>query len=345
MSRSLLILMIVVATVLASLVIAVLTLRYLNYSSIKCREYLGSPVIATFYYVWYGDGLGGRHWNDSPVGQVIDKPLISYYSSMNKSVIELQLRLMKEAGINVLFISWWGPNSYEDRAAKEVFKLLPKYGLKAAILVEPFRGGGVWDALTKYGPKFWNEVLPYIKEEFISKYPNTYFRLCGKPLILTFAPVGLLYLPKNKDYVFRVVSTHVDLLKTLGLRADWDLRPDYLAPWVKPRGSIELKVRIDGYVAITPRFDDTPLCRAQGRSGCESRLLDPTYALKAYIKEWEWVLKHAKEVRIIAIYSWNEYHERSEVEPHIDATKAPNLKYDPYEITKEYVSKYLSLVK
>jgi len=246
---------------------------------------------------------------------------------------------MRDAGIDVVFISWWGPGTYEDRVAKEVFKLLPKYGLKGAILVEPFKGSGVVDALTKYGPRFWDQVLPYLEREFISKYPDTYFRLDGKPLILTFAPVGLQYLPHTSKYVFRVVAVFVDEFRALGLRADWDLWPNYLAPWTKPRENISLRIRVDGYVSITPRFD-----KASCRSGMERGntcwyVLDPTYALGAYVKEWSWVLKHSREVRIVAIYSWNEYHERSEIEPHYDATKPKNLTYDPYEITVKFVAK------
>jgi len=300
--------------------------------------------VAVFYYVWYGDGLGGRHWNDSISGAVVDRPAIGYYSSINESVIKWQLNLMRKAGIDVVFISWWGPGTYEDRAAKEVFKLLPKYGLEGAILVEPFKGGGVVDALTKYGPKFWDKVLPYLDSTFISKYPDTYFRLNGKPLILTFAPVGLLYLPNTSKYVFRVVAICVDELRAVGLRADWDLWPNYLAPWTKPRENVSLRVRTDGYVAITPRFDISA-CRSGMLRGDNCWLtLDPTYSLGAYVKEWSWVLKHSREVRIVAIYSWNEYHERSEIEPHYDATKPKGLPYDPYNITVEFVAKLKGVV-
>jgi len=301
--------------------------------------------VAAYYYVWYGRGLGGRHWNDSVLGAVVDEPAIGYYSSMNLTAVEWQLRMIRGAGIDVLFISWWGPGSYEDRAAQKVFKLLPRYGLKAAIMVEPFLGSGLAAALTRYGPSFWARVLPYIARNFILKYRNTYFRLDGKPLILTYAPVGLLYLPRTGKYVFRVVATHVDLLKALGLRADWDLWPDYLAPWVRPRASISLRVRVDGYVAVTPRFDRAS-CVAGMTKGPQCGLaLDPNYTLGAYVMEWEWVLKHRSSVRIVAIYSWNEYHERSEIEPHHDATKPPWLHYSPYLITKEFVARLKGWVK
>lgn len=98
------------------------------------------PTVGVYFYVWYGDGLGGRHWNDSIHNIVVDGPLIGYYSSMDEEVIKWRLNFIKQAGIDVLFISWRGPNSYEDNAAKKVFSLLKDYNLKAAIFIEPYLG-------------------------------------------------------------------------------------------------------------------------------------------------------------------------------------------------------------
>ncbi len=305
------------------------------------REY-HNITIAVFYYVWYDDGLGGRHWNDSAVTIVVDRPLIGYYSSLNDSVIEWQLRLIKDAGIDVLFISWWGPGSFEDRAAQKVFKLLRKYGLKGAILIEPYKPYNLLNISRVYGKEFWGEVLDYVYKHYVEPYNDVYFHLDGKPLVLAFSPVGLVYRPSDDRFTIRVVGTWVDyfnLLSLFGIHIDWDLWPDYLAPWTSGDKDVELRIRRDGYVAITPRFDDTRMCKAGARILCWMRTLDPNYTLKAYIKQWEWILRHRDEIRIVAIYSWNEYHERSEIEPHVDATKPKWLDYDPYTITREYVAK------
>ncbi len=193
-----------------------------------------------------------------------------------------------------------------------------------------------------YGESFWRKVLDYIYRHFVEPYRNVYLKLDGKPLVLSFAPVGLVYRPKDPRFVIRVVATRVDLWKPLslfGIRADWDLWPDYIVG--KPR--VELKIRTDGYVAIAPRFDDTRMCIAGARRGCWSRLLDPDYSSRIYEEEWRWILSHLDKVKIIAIYSWNEYHERSEIEPHIDAT-ARNGLY-PYEITKTFIQRVKSLCR
>src|SRR5207253_5756229 len=58
-----------------------------------------------------------------------------------------------------------------------------------------------------------------------------------------------------------------------------------------------------------------------------------------YAKQWEEVLSRKSDVNLVTIYSWNEYHERSSIEPHIDASlKSPKLLYFMTE-------KYVRLVK
>ncbi len=314
--------------------------KYCISNTIKQHRY--SVTIAVYYYVWYGGGLGGRHWNDSGLTIVVDKPLIGYYSSLEDSVIEWQLKLIRDAGIDVLFVSWWGPGSFEDKAARKVFSLLGKYGLKAAIIVEPYKPYSLLKISKVYGRKFWDEVLDYLYKNYILPYNDVYFHLDGKPLILSFSPVGLIYRPNDDRFTIRVVGSWVDylnLLSFIGVHVDWDLWPDYLAPWTSGDKNVELRIRRDGYVAITPRFDDTRMCRAGARVLCWMRTFDPDYTLKAYIKQWEWILKNKDRINIVAIYSWNEYHERSEIEPHIDATKPKWLDYDPYTITREYIER------
>jgi len=291
------------------------------------------PFVAVYFYVWYGEGLGGRHWNDSAFTPVVDEPLIGYYSSLDPGTVEWQLRLLRQAGVDALFISWWGPGSYEDRAARLVFENLERFGLKAAILVEPYLGSDP----ESYNYEWWNQVLDYIKKNYVERYPGVYFRWEGKPLLLAFNPIGMKYDPEPDfpAYAIRIVGNDID---NAGYQ-DWDLWPDYLAPWTTDK-PIALRVRRDGYVAITPRFDDRIFCELGVRTGCDQRLLDPNYTLQAYAKQWDWILQHRDQVRLVAIYSWNEYHERSMIEPHHDATKPSHLVYDVYALTRTYAGEF-----
>jgi hypothetical protein len=50
-------------------------------------------------------------------------------------------------------------------------------------------------------------------------------------------------------------------------------------------------------------------------------------------------LKHKEEINIVLITSWNEYHERTEIEPHYDATANVDPYYI-YKLTKQFIAEY-----
>ncbi len=192
----------------------------------------------------------------------------------------------------------------------------------AAILVEPYLGGNP----NVHGEAWWRTVTDYIKANFIDRYPDVYMKLGGKPLILAFNPIGEAYKPNTPEYTVRIVGNG------LGGRhdwKDWDLWPDY-----DTQLAGVLRVRVDGYVAAAPRIDRTPL------GDEESPAFDPGLAQGWYERQWNWILEHIGEVRLIAIYSWNEYHERSAIEPHWDAS--PGV--DPYRLY-DLTAKFIGLVK
>jgi len=301
------------------------------------------PTILVYYYVWYVDGLGGPHWNDSDLTKVIDVPAIGFYDSYNDSVIRWQLSLMKRAGVDGVIISWWGPGSYEDRVAKKVFRYLKLFGLKGCIMIEPFLTSDLGEARKVYNESFWSRILDYVYRNFVEPYRGTYLEIDGKPLVLAFAPVGIFYRPRSERFLIRVVATMVDEINALssltGMRVDWDLWPWYIP---LEKGFHGLRLRVGGYVALAPRYDPA-LERLEGVADRDPLDMDPSYSQRVYDEEWKWVLNHFWLVRIVAIYSWNEYHERSEIEPHRDAT-ASNGAY-PYEATLRYAHELKNLVK
>ncbi|GBF08765.1 hypothetical protein apy_04900 [Aeropyrum pernix] len=287
-----------------------------------------APLVCVYFYPWYSSD--GRHWGDSPLTPVVDEPLIGYYDSRDPVVVDWQLGLISDAGVDCLFVSWWGPGSFEDEASRLVFQRLGEHGLKAAILVEPYLGGDAG----LYGRGWWEDTLDYIYENFVEKYSESYLSWEGSPLVLAFNPIGMSYRPLDPRFTIRIVGNDID---RAGYQ-HWDLWPDYLAPWVAEKDAV-LRVRSDGYVAITPRFDDRVFCETGVRTGCGQRLIDPDYALNAYAIQWEWVLRNLDRVRLVAVYSWNEYHERSMIEPHRDATAVNPDPYYVYKVTMNYVAK------
>ena len=269
--------------------------------------------MCVYYYPWYGGP-------DHPWVNVTDTPVLGYYSSGRLSVISRHLSWLRSLGVDCLIISWWGPGHYTDQVARLIYERLDNYGLKAAIMIEPYLGQDP----SLYNASWWNETLAYLRENYISKYPDAYLRLDGKPLVLAFNPIGMKYNPSQDfpEYTVRIVGNDVDNARY----QDWDLWPDY-----DKELAGELRIRRDGYVALAPRFDDEHF-RPGGVPPYDPDLTQGWY-------QWQWVLRHRSQVRIVAIYSWNEFHERSAIEPHSDATAHINAYY-LYNLTKHYIREF-----
>ena len=274
--------------------------------------------ICTYFYVWYGSP-------DHPWINVIDKPLLGYYNSSDPQIITQQLEWMEEAGIDCLIISWWGPDHYTDTVAQRVFQLLPQYKLKAAIMIEPWLGDENPDTnTTVYNATWWNNTLQYIQTHYIDVYNQSYLYLDGHPLILAFNPIGMKYRPNTTMYTIRIVGNDIDNAQY----QDWDYWPDY-----DRNLTGELRIRIDGYVAITPRYDDEHFRPGNVPS------YDPNLTMNWYQKQWQWILNNTQNISLITIATWNEYHERTMIEPHYDATAPVDDPYYLFNITKEFVHK------
>jgi len=287
-----------------SMVVLALYSRYPELIGEKCRQTgLGGErhsglVVGVYFYPWYSISMH-RHWDNT----VIDKPLIGYYDSYNDTVIKWQLRLIRDAGIDLIVFSWWGPHSFEDNTTKTIVKYLRDYGLKFAIMVEPYIN---YTDPRPYNEEFWEKTIRCLVDNYIEPYGDVYFRLNGKPLILAFNPIGKAFDPRKvfKDYCIRIVGNDVDH----GGCRDWDLWPDYD---INLTG--RLRIRRDGYVALSPRFDGEHF--RPGGIGP----YDPFLEEKWYLRQWRFVLSHLDEIRIVMIYSWNAYRERPMIEPFIDA--------------------------
>jgi hypothetical protein len=73
------------------------------------------------------------HWSDHtwddmegfPGGESIGAnyyPELGCYSSTDKSVIDAHMKMIREAGIGVVVITWWGKDSFEDKSVLQVLK-------------------------------------------------------------------------------------------------------------------------------------------------------------------------------------------------------------------------------
>ena len=135
---------------------------FISISSFAQIDHVSTPVnynVHTFYYGWYGnpeidgqyyhwDHLILPHWIDStwnnagsyPGGDDIGAnfyPQLGCYSSNDPEIINLHMQQIRNAGIGVVALSWWGKDSFTDRSVSTYLDIAQKYGLKIAFHIEP----------------------------------------------------------------------------------------------------------------------------------------------------------------------------------------------------------------
>jgi len=286
--------------------------------------------VGVFYYVWYEEGNKTRHWNDEICDTVVDLPVLDYYSSQNESTIKRHLDWMKDIGLDFLIISWWGKiggsceYSYEDNSTRIVFETVESYAsswMKLAIMVEGFN-----DTL---GPDAYNftAIYEYLRTTYIEPYSDIYMRLNNKPLVCWFNFQNMTIPVANREAIYgdsrveaRIVghSNYVDWWFGIPCSVDSNTKPT---------------IYMDNEICIEPRYDDQYLGRT------ENHTFDATYEQGIYDIEWNEVIKYAREgnVSLVTIYSWNEFHERSQIEPCYDKTSSHTEPDYLLKATKTYI--------
>lgn len=94
------------------------------------------------YYPWYGTAPW-RHWNqwdrDPPEDLATHYyPRLGPYDSLSTSVLEQHATWIAGSGVGSINLSWWGRDSFEDRATHRVMDVMKAHGLKVAFHLEPY---------------------------------------------------------------------------------------------------------------------------------------------------------------------------------------------------------------
>lgn len=126
------------------------------------------PIRMTFYYPWYPSGF------DVPGTRY--HPLMGRYNVEDPAVLRNHVRIMRYAGMNGSFVSWWGVDSKEDRRLPAMMRAADGTPFRWAIHYEP------------EGPRHPNPSVAKIQSDLNyikSKYGNdpNYLRIGGKPVI------------------------------------------------------------------------------------------------------------------------------------------------------------------
>jgi hypothetical protein len=295
--------------------------------------------VGAFLYEWYGynvtsglwtGGLGTSHWNDTSndvigsgpkINIVKDTPSIGFYASDDNNTLSWQLSNMQKAGISVIVASWWGVgnesgvgnNAKEDAAINNAVLNLFHYvestknlwNFRIAIMVEPFNS-------TDLSTSDYNNLYSYIENVFYKPFNDITVYWQGKPLLLGFNPQYLPALPAASIFTLRTeggVPNPVNWYFWEGGSYD-----DSSGPGAQIKNyEYAPGISHDGEVGLAWRYDDH-------WQRPNYMIFDQNGSQGMYNYEWNYTIQHRSSVNLVLLYGWNEYHERTELEPHYDFT-------------------------
>ncbi|XP_012251238.2 glycoprotein endo-alpha-1,2-mannosidase-like protein [Athalia rosae] len=332
-----------------------------------------------FYYPWYRSQAYDRtwkHWNHDylPNWKKNDKkeypdgrheppddiganyyPSLGCYSSRDPQVIDLHMKQLREAGVGVVIVSWIPPNAQDstDIVMADILDAAHRYGLKVAPHMEPYDGRnpinliehlkyvfneyGSHPALHRIKRETDGAVLPvmYIYDSYV--FPSTaWWELLSDKGNLTLRGteidaiyMGLLVEAGHRNHVKK---SHFDGFYTyfatngFSYGSTWKNWKD-LNRFAEQNGLLFVPSIGPGYIdtQVRPWNSENTRHRRHGQY---------------YEAAWGSVLNSGATT--IAITSFNEWHEGTQIEPAIPA-KNKGFSYLDYEPEGPYF--YLSLTK
>ncbi|MDP6512986.1 MAG: hypothetical protein QF878_07360 [SAR202 cluster bacterium] len=330
-------------------------------------------ILGVNYFPWYGfepgtgisvGGLGSEHWNSNIIDRerrtgallgiydpVVVTPELGFYASDDADVIAQQVAWMRATGIDVVMINWWGwgdddLNGVEDnsgraaieRATKALFSHIEQFGgaIKAFIQSENWMvPAEQWDAgAPVYVDATKSQLMwDYVTDEYVNRYPNSYFEWMGKPLFVSGAPHVLVEDDQARftyKKIWPVLFSEFDVHQG---EMDWS--------WVDPAavsGDLDYKAEVvseDGVVTITNRRDQY-WGWIQGLLDRMPDRRDPFLGDGLGDINWKLVFDASAQVELVMIQTWNDYHEMSFIEPADNGPLGSKHPVDLLDKTKYY---------
>lgn len=301
-----------------NLSIPLLFLFVLLTSCIPVHALTSNVEVGVYYYLWY-DLSNPVSWE---YPKIHDKPVLDFYNSSDPEIIKQHFAWMSELHIDFAILSWWGINTFTDNASKEVFATAKQNvtNVKLCIMIEPFNETGTYN---------YTQLYDYIYGTFVSAYPTVYYKYFGsaesstfqlKPLLLFFNAPQL-----TPNGIFPRDSRFIIIISGNAPYAEWiyeDVKPDKPAAPVPRQRQISVLPRYDDYYVRSPNYT------------IDSKL---EYL---YEEQWARAIEYSSNhsVDIVTITSWNEYPERTAIEPHYDSTAADRDPYLLFSKTQDYIA-------
>lgn len=299
-----------------------------------------STRIGAFYYPWYfnpENDMVWIHWDQGNLNPPLDiasdfYPVLGAYSESDEAVLAQHFAWLREAGVGVIISSWWGRGDTTDLALPLMLDVADHYGIKIAFHIEPYGRRSADDLVDaihylydQYGGHpafFWtNETSLYSRDDrpkglffiWASANPNNRSGVVepeywqeALDTLHDENPGAIVLTDQNDPYW--VVNGHFDGSYNYGV-----LDIDQVGyTWA-------LGLPADAWYVpgINPGF-------SARRIGYEDWVDTPRRDGETYDDRWERMFAVGVEPPLVAVTTFNEWHEGTQIEPAVAGASRPN---------------------
>lgn len=282
---------------------------------VNVSRLLVKPMVLAFYYPWYGNPLGRSgllfHWGDITYNDISSStfyPLIGPYDSYDAALIKAHMLLAKSSGIDSFICSWWGINSFEDNAFKEILSVADEENFTVTVYYESFR------MMTRQQIV---EELSYVLKNYSNS--SSFLKLNGRPVIFVYAVGaynrdpwfwrGILDEVRHSTGVNAIfVADTFDTSYLLAFDGLHTYNPIGISNLTQSYCDTAKLVRLLGKIwagTVVPGYDDRKVNHPGTYIGRENG--------RYYNNTWSGTMTSNPDM--VLICTWNEWHEGTNIEP------------------------------
>ncbi len=288
--------------------------------------------MAAFYYPWYRSVKVDQswiHWAEGGFHPPLDiasdyYPLLGPYSSLDPAVVAQHFAWLRQAGVGVIISSWWGQRSNEDKAVPLLLEMGERYGIQVAFHVEPYSGRTVTTLVSdvEYLYAHYGESPAFFRTTAASRWSpddrskGLFFLWSARFPDFNQAAVEASYWREAIDAIHALPdgglviadetgSEWVDGGHFDGLYSYAVLEPDVADAYSWARALPPDAWYVPG---VNPGFSAV-------RIGYDPSSYVPRRDGAAYQERWQAALDAGVQPALVAITTFNEWHEGTQIEP------------------------------
>jgi hypothetical protein len=327
-----------------------------------------SDKIGAFYYPWYGNpATDGEwiHWTQEgylPPKDIASDyfPALGAYSSNDPAVVAQHMAWLRQAGIGVIIVSWWGQGCREEKPVPLILQMAQRYGIKVTFHIEPYSGrtadGLLADIKYLYGrygsdPAFF--LSSATSRYSLGNQPKPMFFMWDSSERDTGNPVQVDYWQKAVDSIHALPQGGLIIADMKEGRwitgSHFDGLYNYATLLLEQEGGFAWAASVPPdslYIpSIIPGFSAS---RVKYSSNTYVPRLDGT----TYTDQWTAALGTGVQPAMVTVTSFNEWHEGTMIElPAIGADNGRGYSYSDFGalpldgyliLTRQWVDKFLA---